>query len=326
VTAPESVHHDVGAYAIGVLDETASAEFEAHLAGCDACADELAGLLPVAGLLSAIDTGSLAESLGAPAPAGSAAPAGHDAPAGHAAPAGHDAPARRSAAAPAPAAAGAGAGAGGRFGEPRLRPAATGGGRPPTRREQRTGARSSDAGRRRRWSLTVAAAVVLLGLGAGVTTVVARADRAEHGRSVAAASRSAGDAGHSATPPPWDPSWPGLGDRGTPAGEHFATTDPGSGVHLEVYLDAKRWGTQLSVSVEHITGPLTCRLVVVSRDGSTEAVSSWGVPPEGYGTTAHPQPLVLPGSTRIARQDIARIDLVAAGGSGAGATVATLTP
>jgi len=46
-----TAHVDVGAYALGVLDEQGARDFEEHLAGCDACAVELERLLPVVALL-----------------------------------------------------------------------------------------------------------------------------------------------------------------------------------------------------------------------------------------------------------------------------------
>ncbi|MBW1603213.1 zf-HC2 domain-containing protein [Streptomyces sp. JJ66] len=51
MTSP--VHHtDVGAYAIGALDEADAARFEEHLAACDPCAHELQELLPLGPVLA----------------------------------------------------------------------------------------------------------------------------------------------------------------------------------------------------------------------------------------------------------------------------------
>ncbi|MEU3373008.1 zf-HC2 domain-containing protein [Streptomyces sp. NPDC006660] len=47
--AEGSAHEAVGAYALGILDDAEATAFEAHLAGCEACAaelDDLAGLEP----------------------------------------------------------------------------------------------------------------------------------------------------------------------------------------------------------------------------------------------------------------------------------------
>ncbi|WP_228977205.1 anti-sigma factor [Streptomyces sp. DH12] len=53
--AEGSVHDAVGAYVLGVLDDTDATAFEAHLAGCGVCAarlDELAGMPPMLALLA----------------------------------------------------------------------------------------------------------------------------------------------------------------------------------------------------------------------------------------------------------------------------------
>jgi hypothetical protein len=55
--APEGTapHTDVGAYAIGALDEYETAAFEEHLIDCDECAAELESLMPVVDVLSRVD-------------------------------------------------------------------------------------------------------------------------------------------------------------------------------------------------------------------------------------------------------------------------------
>jgi hypothetical protein len=47
-------HIEVGAYALGLLNEQDTAAFESHLANCPACAAELAELSPMKGLLTGI--------------------------------------------------------------------------------------------------------------------------------------------------------------------------------------------------------------------------------------------------------------------------------
>jgi hypothetical protein len=53
---------------LGVLDPAECAAFEAHLAGCDACADEIEALLPVTGMLAGLDAAEVvaAHNIGAP--------------------------------------------------------------------------------------------------------------------------------------------------------------------------------------------------------------------------------------------------------------------
>ncbi|MFG2073400.1 anti-sigma factor family protein [Nonomuraea maritima] len=52
-------HTDVGAYALGLLDDDDGAAFEAHLLGCRACRHELTELEGVAGLLRTVGPGPL---------------------------------------------------------------------------------------------------------------------------------------------------------------------------------------------------------------------------------------------------------------------------
>jgi len=58
----------LGAYVLGALDPVERAEVEAHLAGCEACRDEVAGFAAMPGLLSRV---SLADVLDPPAPCAS---------------------------------------------------------------------------------------------------------------------------------------------------------------------------------------------------------------------------------------------------------------
>jgi hypothetical protein len=54
---------------------------------------------------------------------------------------------------------------------------------------------------------------------------------------------------------------------------------------------------------------VACRLVAVSRTGTTEVVMGWSVPPEGYGTAAQPDPLVLHGATDMRPEDLSRFEV-----------------
>lgn len=50
-----TAHTDVGAYSMGLLEEQDRRQFEDHLAGCPACAAELAELSPMAALLKGVE-------------------------------------------------------------------------------------------------------------------------------------------------------------------------------------------------------------------------------------------------------------------------------
>ena len=84
----------------------------------------------------------------------------------------------------------------------------------------------------------------------------------------------------------------------------------------EAVLDRAPWGTRVSFALSHLQGPLRCRLVVTRRDGSTEVVSSWLVPAEGYGTAAQGRPLVLQAATAVDRADITGLRVDSLGPAG----------
>ncbi|MFI2640430.1 anti-sigma factor family protein [Streptomyces sp. NPDC018610] len=70
-TPAPNEHETVGAYALGILDDAEATEFEAHLAGCEWCAqqlDELAGMEPMLAALADLPgsgTPAIGESLSA---------------------------------------------------------------------------------------------------------------------------------------------------------------------------------------------------------------------------------------------------------------------
>jgi hypothetical protein len=65
-----TVHTDVGAYSMGLLEERDRQEFEDHLAGCPACAAELAELSPMAALLRGVEPVGAGPADAGPADAG----------------------------------------------------------------------------------------------------------------------------------------------------------------------------------------------------------------------------------------------------------------
>ncbi|MEU6175475.1 zf-HC2 domain-containing protein [Streptantibioticus parmotrematis] len=52
MTADQRHHVDVGAYALGLLDEAEAGRFEEHLAGCGRCADLLEDFVGLEALLA----------------------------------------------------------------------------------------------------------------------------------------------------------------------------------------------------------------------------------------------------------------------------------
>jgi hypothetical protein len=93
-------------------------------------------------------------------------------------------------------------------------------------------------------------------------------------------------------------------------GEQFEATDPTSGLSAKLGLEEKGWGTQVSLSLTKVQGPLKCQLVAISKkSGQTDTAMSWSVPDEGYGTDEQPNPLVLQGGTALSRAELDRFEV-----------------
>ncbi|TDE38672.1 zf-HC2 domain-containing protein [Actinomadura sp. 6K520] len=223
-------HTDVGAYALGLLEEGDRRAFEAHLHGCGRCQAELAEMSGTAGVLSALG--------GDPAgPAPMAEPAD-----GH---------------------------------------------RPPAPVIDMMRRRRREDRRFRRGAYTVggAAAAAMLAVGIGVGTVL-------------------GDDGEARRQPP----------PVAVTGERFQATDASTGASGTVGLVDKGWGTQVSLELRGIKGPLRCHLEAVSETGERSVVAGWRVPEKGYGVPGQPNPLVMQGGTGLTRQEITRFEVRLDGG------------
>jgi hypothetical protein len=210
-----TVHTDVGAYSMGLLEEQDRRAFEDHLAGCASCSAELAELSPMAALLKGVEPASAA-----------------------------------------------GQQADG------------------TNVTQLISRRATRQRQRQRWQAAVGAAagIVLIGGGIGIGV---------------AASQHAG---------------PGAPAVAIPGQLHSAV-DPGTGVTGTVGLLAKAWGTQVTLDLSKVHGPVECQLVAVSRTGERRVVMSWLVPAPGDGVPGHPAHLVIQGGAAIPRGDLARLDV-----------------
>jgi hypothetical protein len=226
---PESVHRDVGAYALGVLDPRDTARFEEHLALCHECPRELEDLAPVATLLSHVDAGSLVQ-------------------------------AERS------------------VREPQRAEALV--------RTVRTERRKATA----RHRLTLAACLAVLVAGAGGAVAAGQLGLLDQ---------------------------PGQQQNApvTSAAPKLHAVSQQTDTEASVWVDGKKWGSEVTLEIDHVVGPASCRLIAVSRSGQSETLMSWNVPPEGYGTSQQPRSLVLHGSTAISRSDLSRLEVRTTGGS-----------
>lgn len=94
------------------------------------------------------------------------------------------------------------------------------------------------------------------------------------------------------------------------ATQQFSATDPATGARATVGVDSKTWGSQISLELSHVQGPLSCDLVAVSRAGDRQTVTTWSVPAAGYGTTgAAPAALRTSGGTGFQPADIDHFEI-----------------
>ncbi|WP_439674283.1 anti-sigma factor family protein [Embleya sp. MST-111070] len=268
-------HADVGAYALGLLEPADREAFEEHLTTCDRCLDELADFSGMATLLTELrDEGvyELAEARGEPEPAGSAVSPLEAAPA----PAPAPEPPTLRVAAPAPPA-----------GSTRSDSSAISA---PSAPEDELAARRA-ARRTPRRSLLVAACAALLaiGLGAGVLTgrTWLKDDSSTATRAV-----------------PGDPMAVIAAN-----GQVVGATGPNGGAAARIALESKAWGTNLALELRNVRGPLKCSLVAVDKAGKEQQISSWMVPPKGYGVPGSEAPLVLQTGTWTTKDNLARFDV-----------------
>jgi hypothetical protein len=242
MNAPDAIHKDVAAYALGILDEEGTAEFEFHLAGCPTCAMELESLLPVTALLSQVDGDSVV-------------------------------------------------GAEEMVREGRML-------------DEMVNAVAYDRSQvRARRFLALAAGVVAIVL-VGALSVLAGTSVGRNEAPPAAAGTTSAKARTTGG------TGPGIGGPFSDLpGEKFQATDADTKVSANVALQGTEWGTQVSLLVSSIKGPLTCQLVAVGEDGVGEIVYTWSVPAKGYGTDLNPQPLLLQGATAVPRADMVRMEI-----------------
>lgn len=98
------------------------------------------------------------------------------------------------------------------------------------------------------------------------------------------------------------------GQQGQQA-QRIAAKDAGTGVTASAMTEKRAWGTSVSLRLTGLTGPRTCRLFVIGKDGIEHPVLSWAVPTGGYGiagAAGHEEPLDIAGSTDLPSGDIGR--------------------
>lgn len=135
--------------------------------------------------------------------------------------------------------------------------------------------------RRTRWQVLVAAAAGVVLLAGGLAAGLAAAP--SHPRVVTAA--------------------PGV------TGTRHSAVNLATHLKGTVGLVSKAWGTQISLDLADIRGPLECQLIAVSKTGEQRIVTGWFVPAVGYGVPGHPADLLVLGGTSIQKTDLSSLDV-----------------
>ncbi|WP_145872392.1 hypothetical protein [Streptomyces capillispiralis] len=139
------------------------------------------------------------------------------------------------------------------------------------------------AGRRRgvrRGVLMLAASVAGAVLGGGVVAGVAGQDS------------GGGDSG-------------GVATLARPAGEGVMRGVSASGVRAAVLARGTAWGSEVTLELSGVRGPLECTLTAVTSGGAREALLKWKVPAQGWGVPgSSKERLVTMTGTSVTPEDI----------------------
>lgn len=160
--------------------------------------------------------------------------------------------------------------------------------------------------RRKRLGLIAgAAAAALVVAGPLVTLAVRPAD------AVPPASLSAPNKPAPATSvPATSTAPPSSGAAGQPGGGRtYGRGSGGSAVSALVTVSPVEWGSKVELELRGIVGPLKCRLIAISAAGDESVVSSWTVPPKGFGIPGSSEPLRLQGNISMVMDQIARFEV-----------------
>jgi hypothetical protein len=150
------------------------------------------------------------------------------------------------------------------------------------------------------------AVVIVLSIAAGIIGARLGSDRPAAVTAQPSQTTADQTPGGLAEPSPAEPQLR-TGTQEVPSAEHFSAIDRASGAHLDVGVDRRPWGTQLSLSLTHVVGPLDCQLYAIDRTGTPTVIATWSVNATGYGTVGNPDPLLVPAATALTRSDLVRL-------------------
>jgi hypothetical protein len=98
-------------------------------------------------------------------------------------------------------------------------------------------------------------------------------------------------------------------------GQQHSATNARTGVTATIGLVAKTWGTQITMDLAGVRGPLECQLIAVSRTGERRVVTGWFVPRAGFGVPSNPSHLLLIGGTAIPEKELSRVEIEVVNGA-----------
>jgi anti-sigma factor RsiW len=106
--------------------------------------------------------------------------------------------------------------------------------------------------------------------------------------------------------------------------ERFDVNDPRTGVHAIMSVTEASWGSQISLTLGGVRGPLRCDLVAVGTDGVSTVVASWSVHAPGYGIPEDPEVLTVEATTVIGLHDTRNYVIRATAPDGTRSTLVTM--
>lgn len=104
---------------------------------------------------------------------------------------------------------------------------------------------------------------------------------------------------------------------GPPPAQRVEARDARTGVTASAAVERRVWGTAVALQITHLSGPRTCRLVAVAKNGIEHPVLTWSVPAGGIGMPGsgeQEQSLEIEGGTDLPSAEIGRWEVRGADG------------
>lgn len=83
------------------------------------------------------------------------------------------------------------------------------------------------------------------------------------------------------------------------AGQQHTAADAATGVRAAVGLQARSWGTSITLRITGVEGPERCTLMAIDTEGRAHSIGAWQVSAPTNGIHDDPDPLTLMASTDL---------------------------